>query len=239
MATMQEMVDIRVGDDTMATYVYRPEDDDAHPAVIVIQEIFGVNANIRGIAERFAQEGYVAFAPDVFHRSGRLMEVPYSDMDTARGLAGTVTDDALVGDLSTLVRHIQAHPQALQGRIGITGYCFGGRVSFLAATSVSGISAAAVYYGGRINAEGGPIEKAANISAPIIGLFGNEDQNPSPDDVAAIHAELTRLGKTHEFHAYDGAGHGFMCEDRGSWREDVAKDAWDKTLAFFKQHLAA
>lgn len=237
MSTVHEIVDLQVPDGTMATYVYRPDDDDPHPAVIVVQEIFGVNANVRGIAERFAAEGYVAAAPDIFHRSGRLMDVPYSDMDQARSLAGTTSPEGLLSDLNTVVRHLQGHPNALQGKLGITGYCFGGRVSFLAATQIPGITVAAVYYGGGITAEGGPLGQAANISAPIIGLFGNDDQNPSPDHVKEMDAALTRLGKAHEFHSYDGAGHGFMCEDRGSYNEAASKDAWEKTLAFFGQHL--
>ena len=237
MNTVHEIVDLPVQDGIMATYIYRPDDDQPHPAVIVIQEIFGVNANVRGIAERFASEGYVAAAPDIFHRSGRLLEVAYSDMDQARGLVESTSPEGLSADLNTVVRHLQAHPSALQGKLGITGYCFGGRVSFMAATSIPGITAAAVYYGGGIAADGGPLEQAANITAPIIGLFGNDDQNPSPDDVRKIDAELTRLGKAHEFHSYDDAGHGFMCEDRGSYNENASKDAWEKTLAFFGTHL--
>ena len=239
MPVTHEIVDVQTPDGTMATYIYRPDDDQPHPSVIVVQEIFGVNANIRSIAQRFAEEGYVAAAPDVFYRSGRLQEIPYSEMQQAIGMMQSITDDGILGDLNAVMRYLQAYPHALQGRTGITGYCFGGRVSFLAATAVEGLSAAAVYYGGRIVGDGGPLADAANISAPIIGLFGNDDQNPTPDDVAAIDAELTRLGKAHEFHAYDGAGHGFMCEDRGSWRAEAAADAWDKTLAFFAKHLNA
>ena len=239
MPVTHEIVDVQTPDGAMATYLYRPDDDQPRPSVIVIQEIFGVNANIRAIAQRFAEEGYVAAAPDVFYRSGRLQEIPYADMQQAIGLMQSLTDDGVVSDLNAVMRYLQAYPHALQGRVGVTGYCFGGRASFLAATAVEGLSAAAVYYGGRIVGEGGPLTNAANISAPIIGLFGNDDQNPTPDDVAAIDAELTRLGKAHEFHAYDGAGHGFMCEDRGSWRAEAAADAWDKTLAFFANHLSA
>jgi len=239
MSTVNEIVDIQVQDGTMPTYIYRPDDDQPHPAVIVIQEIFGVNANIRGIAERFASEGYVAAAPDIFYRSSRLLDVPYADMDQARGLAQSVPGDGLIADLKTLVRYLQAYPNALQGRLGITGYCFGGRVSFTAATTIPEITAAAVHYGGGIAAAGGPFDQASNITAPIIGLFGADDQNPSPDDVKKVDAELTRLGKAHEFHTYEGAGHGFMCEDRGSYREDAANDAWGKTLAFFAKHLGA
>ncbi len=239
MDTVHEIVDLKVTDGTMATYLYRPDDDQPHPAVIVIQEIFGVNANVRGIAERFASEGYVAAAPDIFHRSGRLLEIPYTDMDKAFGLMQSVDPQGLVADINAVVRHLQGYPSAIQGRLGITGYCFGGRVSFLAATAIPEITVAAVYYGGGIVAEGGPVDQASNITAPIIGLFGNDDQNPSPDDVKKLDAELTRLGKVHEFHSYDGAGHGFMCEDRGSYREAAVKDAWDKTLRFFATHLGA
>ena len=232
------LINLEVSDGSMAAFVSRPKDDESHPAIIVIQEIFGVNANIRKITETFAAQGYISVAPDLFHRSGSLLDIPYSEMDTARGLAGSTTPDSLISDLETVVRHLQADPFALQGKLGITGYCFGGRVSFLAATSIQGISAAAIYYGGGIASEGGPLNSAAAISAPIIGFFGENDQNPSPDDVDRIANELKSLGKTHEFHSYAGAGHGFMCDDRGSYNEAAANDAWEKTFAFFSDQLA-
>lgn len=238
MNTTSSIINLEVSDGSMAAFVSRPNDEESHPAVIVIQEIFGVNANIKKITETFAAEGYISVAPDLFHRSGHLLDVPYSDMDTARNLAGSTTPSALISDLETVVRHLQADPFALQGKLGITGYCFGGRVSFLAATSIQGISAAAIYYGGGIAAEGGPLDAASSITAPIIGFFGENDQNPSPDDVNKISDQLKSLGKTHEFHSYAGAGHGFMCEDRGSYNEAAAADAWEKTRAFFSDQLA-
>ena len=123
------LINLEVSDGSMAAFVSRPKDDESHPAIIVIQEIFGVNANIRKITETFAAQGYISVAPDLFHRSGSLLDIPYSEMDTARGLAGSTTPDSLISDLETVVRHLQADPFALQGKLGITGYCFGGRVS--------------------------------------------------------------------------------------------------------------
>ena len=127
-------------------------------------------------------------------------------------------------------------------RIGIVGFCFGGRVSYLAACNVSDLKATVVYYGGRImGALGGdgasPFDQTSKINSPVLGLFGEEDQNPSPEDVAKIDAELTRLGKDHEFHSYPGCGHGFNCNARSSYRPESARDAWGKAMAWFDKYL--
>ncbi len=104
------LINLEVSDGSMAAFVSRPNDDESHPAIIVIQEIFGVNANIRKITETFAAQGYISVAPDLFHRSGSLLDIPYSEMDTARGLAGSTSPDSLISDLETVVRHLQADP---------------------------------------------------------------------------------------------------------------------------------
>jgi carboxymethylenebutenolidase len=119
----------------------------------------------------------------------------------------------------------------------------GGRISYLMAVRNPGLRAAVVFYGGNImEARGGgasPFEQSAQINCPVAGFFGLDDNNPSPDDVKTIDAELMRLGKLHEFHSYENAGHAFMGKGRPSYREHAASDAWPKTLAWFRRHLAA
>ena len=137
--------------------------------------------------------------------------------------------------------YLKAQPFVQSDRIGIVGFCYGGRVSYLAACNVSDIKASVVYYGGRIMGSLGdgpsPFEQSSKITAPMLGLFGEEDQNPSPDDVAKIDAELTRLNKNHEFHVYPGCGHGFNCNARSSYRPESARDAWGKAMAWFEANL--
>jgi carboxymethylenebutenolidase len=128
------------------------------------------------------------------------------------------------------------------GPVGITGFCMGGRVSYLMATANSEIKACTVFYGGNIMKQWGslpaPFDRTKDVGYPVIGFFGNEDTNPSPEDVNKIDAELTRLGKPHEFHRYNGAGHAFQnFLDAARYRERAARGSWSEMLAFFAQHL--
>jgi carboxymethylenebutenolidase len=245
MDTTDQIIDIATPDGPMATPTYRPADGSHRPGVVVIMEAFGVDAHIMDVARRFAAEGYVAAAPDLFHRGGRLASAPYDKLAEYREqLRVGFSDQTVLSDVEATVRRLQADP-GVQGPIGIVGFCLGGRASFVCAANVPGLAAAAVYYPGNLvpadDAPAGTIralEECAKINIPIAGFFGNDDANPTPAIVAQLDAELTRLGNPHDFNAYDGAGHGFFCDARDSYRPDAAADAWAKTLAFFAQHLA-
>ena len=236
-------VNVDVDGENMDSYVAEPEAEGKYPAVIVIQEIWGANSHIQMVTDRLPSKGYVGLAPSMFHREGPMIMALHEERETAIGYAGRSTDVGILADINAAVSYLQAQPNVDGNRIGIVGFCFGGRVSYLAATSVPGIAAASVFYGGGMlqpRGEGpSPFERSAGINCPILGLFGEDDGNPSPDDVASIAAELTKLGKSFEFHTYPGAGHAFHCDSRDSFRRDAAADAWGKTLAFFDQHLKA
>ena len=239
-----DIVDLKVPDGTMATFDYRPSGDERLPAIIVIQEIFGVNENIQSIARRFAEEGYATTAPDLFHRTGRLQIIKYGDMDTVAKAREGMTDDGLVEDLKAVVAHLQADPRVDPDRIGIVGYCMGGRVSFLAAARVPGLAAAAVYYGGGIvPREGSPadaprlVDESPNVGCPIVGFWGGQDQGIPAAHVDEIEAALKAASKDVQMNKYPEAGHGFFCDDRPSYNEAASKDAWPKTLTFFGKHL--
>ena len=241
---VSETPDLQVPDGQMATFSYRPEGDGKFPAVIVIQEIFGVEPHIQDVAQRFANEGYFATAPDLFHRSGPKIVVPYAEMQTGFGYRQQMTDEGVVDDLNAVVQYLRSQPNVDADHIGIVGFCFGGRVSFLAAARVAGIGAAAVYYGGGIvpradAAAGTPnlLDEAENIPCPIIGFFGDQDQGIPVDQVSQIEQALKSHGKDVQVHVYPGAGHGFFCDGRGSYHEASAKDAWFKTVDFFGRHL--
>ena len=241
METVREVVDIETPDGPMASIVYRPSDGNQYPAIIVIEEIFGVNDHIQDVARRFAAEGYVAVAPDLFHRAGRLLTVPYSDMPGTAKLREGLTDDHLTGDLSKVVAYLQSSPSVSRPEVGITGYCYGGRVSYLAACSVEGIGAAAVYYGGGIVPRPDQPVTATplvDLTDRIIGFFGGQDRGIPVEAVDRIRDTLKEKGKTADIFLYPEAGHGFFCDDREvSYNKEASEDAWDKTLAFFQRHL--
>ena len=235
-------VDINVDNQNMEGYMTRPAEEGRYPAVIVIQEIWGVNSHIQYVTDRLPAQGYVGLAPAMFHREGPMTIGLHEETDSAFAWMGNCTDANMVADVRAAVEYLKAQPFVDPGKIGIVGFCFGGRVSYLAAASIPDIKATSVFYGGRILLPLGgdgpsPLAQTANINSPVLGLFGEEDQNPSPDDVTTIAAELEKAGKTYEFHQYPGCGHGFHCNARSSYRPESARDAWGKTIAWFDQHL--
>ena len=234
-------VDINVGDGTtMEGYLTQPEGDDSHPAVVVIQEIWGVNSHIQSVADRLPSLGYVGLDPAMFHRQGSMITGLHEEFPTAVGWMQQCNDDGIVADATAAVNYLKSQ-SFVSGKIGIVGFCFGGRVAYLAACNISDLSASVVFYGGNIGAALGdgatPLEQTGNINCPVLGLFGEEDANPTPEFVNEIDAEMTRLGKAHEFHQYAGAGHGFHCDGRGSYRPEAAQDGWAKAMAWFDQNL--
>ena len=233
-------VDINVDGSSMEGYLTRPEGEGAHPAVVVIQEIWGVNSHIQSVADRLPAQGYVGLAPAMFHRQGPMITGLHEELNTAIGRMQQSTDAGITADVRAAIDYLKAQP-FVNDRIGIVGFCFGGRVAYLAACTMSDLSASVVFYGGNIGVALGdgpsPLEQTSNISCPVLGLFGEEDANPTLDDVANFDAELTNHGKAHEFHNYAGAGHGFHCDVRGSYRAEAAEDAWAKALAWFDQNL--
>jgi carboxymethylenebutenolidase len=235
-------VDINVDGQTMEGYLAQPATSGRYPAVVVIQEIWGVNSHIQGVTDRLPSQGYVGFAPALFHREGRMTLGLYEEMETALARLGRCTDANIIADVKAAVAYVRAQPFVDPQRIGIVGFCFGGRVSYQAACNIPDLKAAVVFYGGRIlqplgGAGPAPVEQTANITAPVLGLFGEQDGNPSPADVTKIADELNKHGKTYEVHMYPGCGHGFHCDGRASYRPEAAKDAWAKTMAWFDKYL--
>jgi carboxymethylenebutenolidase len=238
--------------DDMATYVSQPSEPGKHPAVIVIQEVFGVNRHIQKVCDRFAAEGYFAVAPALFHREGTTEEIRgtnpvygYGQAPDAGERAKAVAnwkDRQLILDINTTIDWLKDHPRVVGNRIGIVGFCAGGRITYLAAAACPGLSAAVNFYGGNTMKIWGsgptPFERTAQVQCPVLGLFGDKDQNPTVEDVKKIEAELKKHRKSFEFHMYKGAGHGFFCDERDSYHQASAKDAWTKTLGWFAKHLA-
>ena len=215
-----------------------------YPAVLVAQHATGVDAFIQDICDRLASEGYAAVAPNLYHR--------HTDDAIAASAAGgprprppaLLSDPDIIADTNAAVEWLRAHDAVRSDRIGVTGFCMGGRVAWLAAAVNPHFKAVVPYYGGNLTAIWGagektPFDLAAGISCPMLFHFGGIDANPSPDDMRMLDAELTRLGKPHEFHAYAGADHAFMNPAGGRYNEAAALASWPRTLAFFDQHLKA
>ena len=229
MSVQGEMVEIG----GMPAYVARPAGGGPAAAVLVIQEAFGLNDHIKDVARRVAAEGYVAVAPDLFHRGGKGRTARYDDLPKALELMGALKDDEIVADVASAIAWLEKQPNVRAGKIGITGFCMGGRVSYLAACALPDrIAASAPYYGGGI-----PVDRTATLKAPVLAFFGEEDPFIPMDNVEKLRAEAKRLGKNVEIVVYPKAPHGFFCNERDSFRPEAAKDAWEKTKAFFKKHL--
>ena len=234
----------------MAAYVSfpAPSAGTSLPAVIVVQEAFGVNRHIQRVADQFAAAGYVAVAPALFHRNDRnpnpTLGYTPEDFDAAiNTYMPELTGQGIIADINATIDYLQrTYPRTRGQKIGIVGYCMGGRVVYLAASACDGLSAGVVYYGGAILAAYGdgvtPIDGTARISIPLMGNFGETDGNPTPADVTQIEAALDAAGKSYDFKMYPGAGHGFNCDDRDSYNQAAAEDAQARTLAFFAEHLA-
>jgi len=228
-------VQITTADGRMTGHLARPTGGGKHPGVLVIMEAFGLNGHIKRVTERIAAEGYVALAPDMYYRQPNNV-VGYDSLPDAIRLMTTLTDAQIVADISAALALLQADPGVRIDRIGITGFCMGGRISFLSACTQSAIKAAAPFYGGGI---GGLLDQASKISCPLLLFFGDQDPFIPNDEVAHIERTLADLGKQAEVKLYPGAPHGFFCDERESYRADAATDAWGKLKAFFAKHLAS
>ena len=224
---------------TMPLYEARP-DGDARGAVIVIQEAFGVNAHIEDVARRFADAGYHAVAPHLFHRAGGGT-APYGDFSKVLPLYEHLDDAGILVDVDASREHLHVAGWD-DHQVGIVGFCFGGRVTFLVALR-RGLGAAVGFYGGGIVTARFPqfpalVDEAAGLQTPWLGLFGDQDQSIPVEDVERVRAALQTASVPTEIVRYPDAGHGFHCDVRDAYDETAAKDAWNRTLAWFENHLS-
>jgi len=228
---------LTVDDSDMRCYVTEPGGSGPFPGVVVIQHAGGVDDFIQTMTDRVAEAGFAGIAPDLYHRDD-----PDSGDDALTRMS-RLRDRHIVPDALAAIEHLKGMANVRADAIGVTGFCMGGRVAFLIAAHSPDIKACVDFYGGNKMVPWGegtaPFELAERIQAPILGLYGADDGNPNQEDVAKLDAELTRLGKEHEFHSYAGVGHAFMNEGRPSYREDAAGDAWPKAVAWFRRHLGS
>jgi len=237
MDVQTQMVEIPSGAGTMPAFLARPKTDGRTdgrlPAVLVIMEAFGLNHHIKDVAQRVAAEGYVTLAPDLYYRGGKGRTAGYDELPAAIGLMQSLKDPDIVADVRSAVAYLEKDASVRADRIGITGFCMGGRVSFLAAAELPDkIKAAVPFYGGGI-----PIDKTEKTKAPMLIFFGEDDGFIPLDQVDALRAELKKHGKPAEVVVYKGAGHGFFCNERESYQQQAASDSWERLKKFFAQHL--
>lgn len=226
---------LQVDGKPMRVYIGVPEGEPRRAGLLVAQHGPGVDGFIQDVVNRLFRQGYVAAAPELFHRQ------PPDVKDTMTRI-GMLKDDEIIADMNATLAHMKSLKDPAVGPVGIVGFCMGGRVSYLMAAANKELKACTVFYGGNILKQWGslpsPYDRTKDIGCPVIGFFGSEDTNPSPEDVKKIAAELARLGKPHEFHSYNGAGHAFQnFLDAARYRERPARGTWTEMLAFFSQHL--
>ncbi len=227
---MARFDEVEVNGSPMRIFLASPEGGGPHPAVVVMCHIGGLDEFTADRVDRLAAAGYVAAAPDVFHYHEWIED------NAAR--RASLRDRSIIDDIESCIAHIEKVEQVDEKRIGILGHCMGGRTAMLGAGNISRIGPLMIYYGGRTMLSWGgdgptPFERIANIKGPVVGFFGLDDTEPSPEDVDKIEAEFKRHRVACEFHRYQGAGHAFqnfMSPER--YREAAANDSWEKTLQF-------
>ncbi len=231
------------GGDEIEAYVARPGDVETFGGVVVIHHMPGYDASTKEIARKFAAHGYLTIMPNLYWR-----DAPGASPDDAAAAArakGGVPDERLVGDVSGAADWLRGQP-GCNGKVGTIGYCSGGRQSFLAACSLP-LQAAVDCYGGAVvhvpaqaPASMKPIVGLSeHLSCPLLGLFGADDQFPTPAETAELSGVLDGFDKPHEFHTFAGAGHAFFSPDRPSYRVDAANEGWELIWEFYGKHLAS
>lgn len=240
MEVVSEQVNVQTGSEKMPCHLARPATGGPYPGLVVVMEAFGLNAHIKAITDRFAAEGFVAIAPNLYFRQPNNV-VGYNDLPGAFRLMGSLDDDQVVADMSAAIDYLQSLKEAKPG-VGATGFCMGGRIAFLTACRNPKVKAAAPFYGGgmvssRQPGQKAPIEYVEGLRAPVLAFFGGKDAFIPLAEVDKFRDALKQAGSQAEVVLYTDADHGFMCDERPSYHPAHAKEAWPKTIAFFKTHL--
>lgn len=230
--------------DEIHAYVARPTAEGPAPGIVAVHHLPGWDEFYREFCERLARHGYTVICPDLYCRFGHGSP---GDVAARVRSQGGVHDDSVVADCAAALQWLKALPSA-SVKAGIIGTCSGGRHALLAGSRVAGFDAVADLWGGGVIAEEkdlseahpvAPVSYTAQLEAPLLGLFGNDDSHPSPEQVNMHEAELKQHGKAYEFHRYDGAGHGFFYYHTAMYRPEAAMDGWEKVFSFFQHHLAS
>ena len=241
---LAETVSVQGFDDTnVNAYFARPLGAGPFPGVVLIHHLPGWDEWYKEATRRFAHHGYAAICPNLYSRNGHGDP---EDIAAKVRADGGVADDQMIGDVVGGMQYLRSLPY-INGKVGIIGSCSGGRQTFLVVCRVAGFDAAVELWGGRVITPSeeltpkqpvAPIDYSKDLSCPLLGIFGEEDKSPSPDEVARHEQELKNHGKTYEFHMYPNAGHGFFYYNRPNYRQEQAVDGWNKIFTFFGKYLA-
>lgn len=228
---------ITVDNSPMGLYLAQPEGPGPFPAIVVVQNQDGVRSFTQEMTRRVAEAGYVGVAPQLYHREGE----PNTPEETAY-LKQFRRDIHVIDDIHATVNFLRDRANVDTSRLGIVGFCMGGRVAFLMAAASKSFKAAVDFYGGGVYTQWGndrpaPSALAAEVYCPIQGHFGELDKNPPPDEMRTLDAELTRLRKEHEFFFYADAPHAFNSSSSKGYKPDHDKTSWARTLNYFNKHL--
>jgi carboxymethylenebutenolidase len=234
-------VRIKTADGEIPAYRAMPASTGRFPVVLVVQEIFGVHEHIKDVCRRLAKVGYMAIAPELYARQG---DVSRLSIDEIRPIVAKVPDRQVMSDLDAAVAYARESGRGDVNRLAITGFCWGGRITWLYAAHNPQVKAAVAWYGRLVGQASEmtpkhPVDLAAELKAPVLGLYGGADQGIPVDTVEQMRAACKAAGKTCEIIVYPGAPHAFHADYRPSYRAEPAKDGWQRLLAWFKQHGAA
>jgi carboxymethylenebutenolidase len=230
------------GGDLINAYFARPLGPGPYPGMVIIHHMPGWDEWYREATRKFAHHGYAALSPNLYFRAGH--GTPEDVATKVRGQGG-VPDDQVLGDLAGALAYLRSLPY-LSGKVGVFGTCSGGRHAVLAASRIPGFAAVVDCWGGRVVMTSqdltpkqpvAPIDYTADLACPILGLFGEEDRSPTPEQVAIHEQALKAHGKVYEFHMYPNAGHGFFYHDRAAYRQEQAVDGWKKIWTFLGKYL--
>ena len=227
--TTSTMVEFKANGDMAPGYLVRPEGDGPFLGVVVIQEWWGLNDQIKGVANRLAEEGFAALTPDLYR--GKVAQEP----DEARKLVMEFNQEQAVKDIQGAVNYLVAQPFVVPKKAGVMGFCMGGGLAAMMSYKGHDVGAVAVFYGGRDWTD----EVVASISAPFLGLYGEADQSIPLSTIEDLRHKLQAHHKPHEIVVYPGAPHAFFNEERPSYRPEAAEDAWKRTLDWLRRYLTA
>jgi carboxymethylenebutenolidase len=234
---------VTIGAYELPVYEARPASGSGHPIVLAISEIWGVHEYIRDCARRFAKAGFHAVAPELFKREGGVGHM--TDIQAILKIVLAQPREQTLGDIKAAVDWAKTRPGARGDRVGVTGWCWGGSTVYQVAGTNPDIKAAVAWYGPPARpyqGRSGPVtgfDLAKDIKAPFLGLYGETDKNPAPEDARRFGEMLKQHNRSVEVVVYPGAGHAFHADYRPSYKKEAAEDGWKRCVAFFNQHLKA
>ena len=238
---MSNSTSIKISD-SLNGYAVQPAGKGSFPGMVVLMEAFGITAHIQSVCERLANAGFAAVAPDIFH--GDVFA--YTDTDKVRPKIQTIRDDQVMGEMAESLDWLETQHNVNRERLGIIGFCMGGRLAFLAHCRFPDrLQAAVSFYGGGIAPDGPdrfgripPIGEAEKTRVPVFLGYGAEDSSITPTEHARVAEKLSSLKKRYTLAVYPGAGHGFLCEERASYAPAMADIAWKEAIGFLQSTLA-